>query len=160
MEQQIDTFLTYYQTAENLRFGLYTLSIVEEMKNKEGAGKVSTKSILNLIEAGYYHRLKNKILSLRHEEEIGFSFDELGTFCIMLDFSASCLVSSIFHPRLERLYLEEPFDSSVSFEQFTSFYLRFAAEFMDYLKLTYSNNEDMKALFSRISSWNREDERF
>ncbi|MNK18093.1 hypothetical protein D3C87_362910 [compost metagenome] len=160
MKRQTEDFLVYSQNKDNLRFALYTLSIVEEMKDNLEAGKVSTKSILNLIKAGYYQRLKDKVISLRQQEEVAFSFEELGTFCILIDFSATSLLSSMFHPRLEQIYLENPFDSSIGFEQFSAFYLRYAAEFMDYLKLTYSANEDMITLFVSLSTWNRSDEKF
>lgn len=160
MYQQANTFLTYYQTSDNFRFALYTLAIVEEMHNKAIAGKVSTKSILKLMEAGHYHHLKEKFLGLQQQDEIRLSFEDLGTFCILIDFSASCLTSSIFHTRLKRLYKDSPFDSSVNFDQFSSFYIKYAANFMDYLKKTYPANEGMASLFRILSSWDRNDSRF
>jgi hypothetical protein len=152
--------LVYYNTPDNFRFGLYTFAITEEMKNNPVAGNVSTYSILNFIKAGYYQTLKEKLVTLQQQESVELAFDEFGTFCFIIDFTATCLSSTVFYTRLEVIHGANPFDRSISFKEFSDFYLKYSDTFMNSIKNMCPTHPGVKEIFEKISAWNRSDRGF
>lgn len=152
--------LIYYRTPDNYKFACYTFAIIQEMKSNPEAGQVSSNNILHFMEVGYYDTLKEKMLSLPDNEQIELNFEEFGTFCYLIDYTATCLISNVFYPRLKAIHEGNSFDNSVTFEEFTDFYLEFASRFMASMKKLYPDHPGVNQLFDYIASWNRSDKGF